>query len=582
MKNLRYIKDLILKNRFRYLGGILCLLAVDVLQLILPGLLGTLTDRLNAGSLSPRDILTYSLSVLAIAAGIASFRFLWRYLILGVSKRIETDLRERFHLHLQKLGAVWYSTHKTGDLMAHATNDIGNITTAAGMGVIISVDSLLIPVVALTMMIASGGLKLTAASFAPLILLLAFAGVFMKQMQSRITKMQESFSDMTETARENFSGIRAIKAFVQEAREIARFEAANGHNRRMNLRFVRLMSMMFPTIMTISSLAFAIGLWYGGALVIGGEISLGDFVAFNSYLGMLVWPISAVGWVLNMFQRGSVSLQRINTILDEKPEIEDDPDPAPISSIEGAIEIRDLTFTYPGSSRPALKNINLKLEKGKTLAVVGRTGSGKSTLINLIPRLYDAPAGTVGIDGFDISKIPLELLRNSIACVPQDTFLFSTTIRNNIGFFTSSGEDAITEAARTAMIHDNIMDFPEGYGTLVGERGVTLSGGQKQRVAIARAILRSPSILILDDCLSAVDTGTEEAVLKGLKKLMGQRTSIIVSHRVSTIKDADEIIVLKDGEIAERGSHESLLGLRGDYYELYRKQLLAEQIEEAE
>lgn len=582
MKNLRYIKDLILKNKFQYLAGILCLLAVDILQLVLPWLLGTLTDLLKAGGLSSGAILTYSLVVLAIAAGIASFRFLWRYLILGVSKRIEAELRERFHLHLQKLGAAWYSAHKTGDLMAHATNDIGNITTAAGMGVIIAVDSLLIPVVALTMMIVSGGLKLTAASFSPLLLLLVFAGVFMKQMHSRITKMQEAFSDMTETARENFSGIRVIKAFVQEAREIARFEAANSHNRRMNLRFVRLISMMFPTIMTISSLAFAIGLWYGGALVIGGEMSLGGFVAFNSYLGMLVWPISAVGWVMNMFQRGSVSLQRINAIMDEKPEIEDSPEPASISSIEGTIEIRDLTFAYPGSDRPVLKNINLRLEKGKILAIVGRTGSGKSTLINLIPRLYDAPAGTLRIDGVDIDRIPLGLLRSSIACVPQDTFLFSTTVRNNIGFFSSVGEEAITAAAKTAMIHDNITDFPGGYDTLVGERGVTLSGGQKQRIAIARAVLRSPSILILDDCLSAVDTGTEEAVLKGLKQVMRQRTSIIVSHRISTIKDADEILVLKDGEIAERGSHESLLGLHGDYYELYTKQLLAEQIEEAE
>ena len=582
MKKLRHIRDLVFKNKYRYLAGVLCLLLVDVLQLVLPWLLGRLTDYLKAGSLTTEAILTYSLVIVLMAAGIASFRFLWRYLILGVSKRIEADLRERFYLHLQKLGVSWYSTHKTGDLMAHATNDIGNITTAAGMGIIISVDSVLIPIVALIMMVSSGGLKLTLASFAPLLLLLAFLGFFMSQMQSRITKMQESFSDMTETARENFSGIRVVKSFVQEVREISKFEGANSHNRQMNLRFVRLMSMMFPTIMTISSLAFAIGLWFGGALVINGQMTLGGFVAFNSYLGMLVWPISAIGWVMNMFQRGSVSLQRINAIMDEKPEIEDSADTSSISSIEGVIEFRNLTFTYPGSDRPVLKNISLKLERGKTLAIVGRTGSGKSTLISLLPRLYNVPEGTLAIDGVDINSIPLSMLRGSIACVPQETFLFSSTIRNNIDFFSSNSDEAIIDAAKTAMIYDNIMDFPDGFETLVGERGVTLSGGQKQRVAIARAVHRAPSILILDDCLSAVDTRTEEALLKGLKQLMKQRTSIIVSHRISTIKDADEIIVLRDGEIIECGTHDSLLEQQGDYYSLYRKQLLTEQIEEVE
>lgn len=582
MKKLRHIRDLVLNNKYRYLTGVLFLLVVDVLQLILPWLLGRLTDYLKAGSLTSGAILTYSLVIVAMAAGIATFRFLWRYLILGVSKRIEADLRERFYLHLQKLGATWYSTHKTGDLMAHSTNDIGNITTAAGMGIIISVDSILIPVVALVMMISSGGLKLTLASFSPLLLILAFFGVFMSQMESRITKMQESFSNMTETARENFSGIRVVKSFVQEIREISKFKEANNHNRQMNLRYVMIMSLMFPIIMTISSLAFAVGLWFGGALVIKGQMTLGGFVAFNSYLGMLIWPISAIGWVMNMFQRGSVSLQRINAIMDEKPEIEDSADMSSISTIEGAIEFRDLTFAYPGSDKPVLKNINLKLEKGKTLAIVGRTGSGKSTLISLLPRLYNVPEGTLTIDGLDINKIPLSLLRSSINCVPQETFLFSSTIKNNIGFFSSSSDEAIIDAAKTAMIYDNVMDFPDGFETLVGERGVTLSGGQKQRIAIARAIHSAPSILILDDCLSAVDTRTEEALLKGLKQLMKQRTSIIVSHRISTIKDADEIIVLSGGEIIERGSHESLLEQQGDYYNLYKKQLLKEQIEEVE
>lgn len=579
MNSLRYIKDIVAKQKNRYVAGILCLLVVDALQLVFPRILGTAADRINTGALLGADLVRYSLIIAAIAVGIAVFRFLWRYSVLGASRAIEMELRNRFYGHLQKLDMNFYNNRKTGDLMAHATNDISNVTTAAGHGIILVIDSILIPVVAVAMMLGTAGVRLTAAVFLPLILLAFIITIFLKQMQIRVQDMQEAFSQLTETAREDFSGIRVIKSFVQEINQIRKFEKSNAHNRKMNLKFVRLISMLHPAVMSVSSLSFAIALWYGGILVINRQITLGDFVAFNSYLGMLVWPIAALGWIMSIFQRGKVSLGRINAIMDEKPGIMDSAAMSRITGISGKIELKNLTFSYPGARRPALRNISVTVEKGKTLAVVGRTGSGKTTLLNLILRLYNVEEGMLLIDDIHINRIPLQVLRSNIAYVPQDTFLFSTTIRENMDFFGFRDENSIIEASHTAGIYNDIMDFPDKFDTLVGERGVTLSGGQKQRIAIARAILRSPSILILDDCLSAVDTGTEEKILKSLKQIMSDRTSIIVSHRISAVRDADEIIVLEEGEIVERGTHESLLAYGGIYSSLYHKQLLAEQID---
>lgn len=630
MGTLRYIKDLLIKNKFRYLLGVIFLLCVDTLQLVLPKILGDVTNDMENGILTRENLVKYTLIVVLIAVGVAVFRFLFRYALYGVSRSIELSFRNRFYAHLQKLSVNYFNAHKTGDLMAHMTNDMSNVTMATGQGIIFAIDSLLIPIAALVMMWNTAGFRLTAACFSPLLLLVVAVVFFMKVMQSRVQKQQEAFSNLTETARENFSGIRVVKAFVQEQWEIEKFKKANEINRDANLKFVRLMSMMFPSVMAISALSFVIALWYGGILVIEGSLTLGGFVAFNSYLGMLIWPITAVGWVANMFQRGSVSLQRINTIMDEKPEIADPAVPpasahaasakstlaanpavagsaaaaaapavfpeeipsaaeaaagnsATVSSPgKGSIEFRDLTFTYPGSVKPVLENISIKIEQGKTLAVVGRTGSGKTTLIHMIPRLLSVPEGTLFINGLDINQIPLSELRSSIGCVPQDTFLFSATISENIDFFRGFSKEQIESAAKTARIYDNICEFPNQFETMVGERGVTLSGGQKQRVAIARAVIGSPSILILDDCMSAVDANTEEEILRDLKVIMKQRTSIIVSHRISAVKDADEIIVLDGGRIVERGTHISLLEQEGYYHELYTRQLLAEQIEEAD
>lgn len=590
MNSLRYIKDLLHRNRYRYVLGVIFLLCVDTLQLVMPKVLESATDLLEEGTLTRNSLAVHAVALLIVSVGIAVFRFLFRYTLYGVSRSIEHTFRNRLYAHLQKLSANYFNTHKTGDIMAHVTNDMNNVTMATGQGVIFAVDCLLMPAASLVMMLQTGGLRLTLASFSPILVLGVLVFSYMKLMQGTVQRQQEAFSDLTEAARENFSGIRVIKSFVREKHQAELFERVNETNRRANLRFIRLMSLMFPSVMLISSLSFVIALWYGGILVIEGSVSLGGFVAFNSYLGMLIWPITALGWVANIFRRGSVSLDRINALMDEKPEIADKPGAIPLM-IPGtagragktrAIEFRNLTFRYPGSSEPVLKDINLSVDHGKTLAIVGRTGSGKSTLVNLIPRILPAPEGTLFIYGRDINDMSLSSLRSNIGFVPQDTFLFSDTVKNNIDFYRGFSTEETENAAKTAHLYNDIMEFPHKFDTIVGERGVTLSGGQKQRTAIARAVIGSPPILILDDCLSAVDTRTEEAILRELKELMKERTCIIVSHRISAVRDADEIIVLDEGRIIERGTHGSLIEQKGYYNDLYTRQLLADEIEEAE
>jgi len=581
MKHFLALKSFFIENKWRYIIGLFWLLGVDILQLIIPKLLGSFTDDLKNQTITSKELLLYMGYIFLIALFVFLFRYLWRMFIMGTARYLEYKLRSDLFSHLQKLSSNYFNHHKTGDLMAHATNDINAVRMAAGPGVIMIFDTLILLTATVFMMIQTISLKLTIIALLPLPFMTLLTNRFGKIIHKRFRKAQESFSRLTEKTQENFSGIRVIKSFVQETEEIVKFTQANQDYVNKNMSLVRVQAVFHPIVQFISGLSLLIVLSYGGILVIRREITLGDFVAFNSYLGLLTWPMMAIGWVMNILQRGAASMARLNEIFQTTPEIIDDPqvvDPD-LTLIDGEIEIKHLSFSYPGSNRTVLTDINIHLPIGKTLAIVGKTGSGKTTLVNLLVRLFDTEKGMIQIDGRDIKTFPLEVLRSHIGYVPQDNFLFSTSIKENIAFgIDSFTDEALVKAADDAQILDNIMEFPKQFDTLVGERGVSLSGGQKQRVSIARALIKNPSILILDDSLSAVDTKTEEAVLNRLHEVMKQKTTIIISHRISTIKNADEIIFLEDGKIVERGTHEELVQLQGAYYQMYQKQLLEEMI----
>jgi len=573
------LKEFFIVHKKSYIIGLVWLLGVDALQLIIPKLLGNYTDQIKNQTLTNKGMIYFGGIIIVIAFFMFLFRFLWRIYIMGTARFLEYKLRSDLYSHFQKLSTNYFNHHKTGDLMAHATNDINAVRMAAGPGVVMLADTFMLISATIFMMVQTISFKLTIIALLPLPFMAYLTNYFGKLIHIRFKSAQESFSNLTERTQENFSGIRVVKSFVQEDEEINKFTKANQDYVNKNMFLVRIQAVFHPVIQFISGLSLLIVLAYGGVLVISREITLGDFVAFNSYLGLLTWPIMAIGWVMNILQRGAASMGRLNKIFQTEPEIYDDPQliNPEFQAIKGDIKINNLSFTYPGTVQPVLKNISLHIKQGKTLAIVGKTGSGKTTLVNLLTRLYNVEAEMIQIDGQDIKSFPLETLRQAIGYVPQDNFLFSKSIKENIGFGLDAYSDAeIEKAAENAEILENIRDFPNQFDTLVGERGVSLSGGQKQRVSIARALIKNPSILILDDSLSAVDTKTEEAILKRLKEIMSQRTSIIIAHRISTIKEADEIIMLTEGEISERGTHEELLGLKGAYYELYQKQLLEE------
>ncbi|MGB9780657.1 ABC transporter ATP-binding protein [Caldanaerobacter sp.] len=579
MKSFATIIPFIKRHKWDYFIGIIFLLGVDLLQMIIPRLLGSVTDLFKSKDLTPKILLNYSLWIIGISLLIFAFRFIWRIKIMGMSRLLEKELREDLFYKLLTLSPQYYHEHKTGDLMAHATNDINAVRMAAGPGIIMSIDASFLSITIVLIMVLTIDIKLTVFALLPLPILALVVNKFGRIIHARFTKVQEAFASLTDKVQESISGIRVIKAFVQEKEEIENFRQENLKNFMANMNMIKVWGLFDPMVQFLAALSFTIALLYGGLQVIKGTISLGDFVAFTAYLGMLIWPMMAFGWVINIFQRGSASMERVNVILSESPEITDKYADPNITTIEGNIEIKNLTFSYKKDLPPVLKNINLKIPKGKTLAIIGKTGSGKSTLVNLIARLYTVPCDTIFIDGHDINEIPLKILRENIGFVPQDNFIFSDTIANNIAFTKEEPLEKIQKFAEIADIHKDIIEFPQQYETVVGERGVTLSGGQKQRIAIARALIKEPKILILDDSLSAVDTNTEEKILQNLKEFMKNRTTIIVSHRISTIKNADEIIVLDEGEIVERGTHEDLLSLKGLYYSIYEKQQLEEAIE---
>ena len=579
MGKFRHIEEFFQANKWRYILGVFVLIFVDGLQLVTPKLLGYITDSLSSHTLSMKQIYFYGFLIIGIAIFVAVFRFVWRMLIIGASRDLEYWLRNKLFSHLEKLSLNYFHHKKTGDLMAHATNDINAIRMAFGMGIVMMTDAVFLSISTIFIMMISVDRRFTLVALVPLTFVAFIVTFFGKTIQKRFKRVQEAFSNLTDKAQESFSGIRVIKSFVQEDEEIDNFSKANENNLNENMNLIKIWGAMFPLVIFLSSLSFVITLYYGGLLVIDNAISLGQFVTFISYLGLLTWPMMAVGYVINVLQRGTASIVRINEILDTKPEIFDDENSLVLDNFEENIEFKHLSFTYPGAEVTALSDINIKLEEGKTLAIVGKTGSGKTTLANLIVRLYNVERDSLLIGGYDINNIPLNLLRSKIGYVPQDNFLFSCSIRENIAFANEKLPfERIEEAAKITSVYDDIMDFPQKFETQLGERGITLSGGQKQRISIARAIAKEPAIMIFDDCLSAVDTKTEEKILKNLKEVTKDRTSIIIAHRISTVKDADEIIVLDEGRIIERGSHDDLVALDGYYSSIYHKQLLEEKI----
>ena len=569
------------KYKWRYLLGVVWLIIVDGLQLVIPRLLGDITDKIKLETLNMSGIINYSLIIIGLALGTAFFRFLWRYFIFGTGRLIEKTIREDFYKKLQSLSTRYFNNHKTGDLMAHATNDINAVRMAMGPGIVMMADAVFLTIATVGILLFTIDLRLTLLALIPLPFLSLVAVKFGKIIHNKYKKVQESFSNMTDNAQENFSGIRVVKAFSQEKEEINKFAKSNHNNYQRNVDMIKYSGLFHPLVQLISAFSFLIVIWYGGILVIRGTISLGDFVAFNSYLGMLTWPMMALGFVINHLQRGAASLDRLNVIFNEKKDIYDDDNVKnEIENINGEINIKNLSFQYDKEEEYALKNINMKIENGKTAAIIGRTGSGKTTLINLLLRIYNVKEGEILIDDHNINEIPLKTLRKNIGYVPQDNFLFSTTISQNIAFDDPKelSFNQVQNAALNAQVYENIIEFPDKFKTLLGERGANISGGQKQRISIARALIKNPKILILDDSLSAVDTHTEEMILNNLKDIMKDRTSIIISHRISTIKDADKIFVLNEGELLEKGDHKSLLKNGKLYYELYQKQQLEEKI----
>jgi ATP-binding cassette subfamily B multidrug efflux pump len=578
LKEFLALKGFFIKHKWMYIFGLLAILLTDVLQVFIPKIVGQFTDDVQQGLFSA--VWSYVSLILLIAVGMFVFRYLWRRLIFGAARKLEYQIRSDLFAHYQSLSTSFFNNVKTGDLMAHATNDLTAIRFAAAAGIVMLVDTVVLITFTIFMMVQTISWKLTVVALLPLPALAFVAFGIGKIIHVRFRRSQESFSLLTDRVQENISGMRVVKAFVQENAEVDKFQETNDLNYQRNMRVAQIQALFHPIVQLISGISLILVLGYGGILVLQREITLGDFVAFNFYLGLLTWPMLALGWMINIFQRGSASMARINVLFANKGEIFDDPSKVkPIESIKGDIHFNSLSFRYPGATHNTLSNIELHIPVGSSLAIVGRTGSGKTTLANLLVRLYNVEPGSLTVDGRPIDEIPLNVLRSNVGYVPQDNFLFSATIKENIGFgLDEYSQDQVNQAAEDAQLLGNVLDFPRQMETMLGERGVTLSGGQKQRLSIARALIKNPSVLILDDSLSAVDTRTEEAILERLKDLMQNRTTILISHRISTIEHANQIIVLDEGCIVERGSHESLLADNGLYRQMYEKQLLEEKI----
>jgi ATP-binding cassette subfamily B protein len=575
-KSMRPLLPYLKRYQWGFVAGAVCIILSNGAQAGLPRVIGNAAQSLEGG-VNRHKLLIFAVEVLALAAVRSIFLFLTRWVVIGISRDIEFDLRNDLFVHLEKLSNSYYQRMRTGDIMARVTNDLNAVRMLMGPAIMYSANTLVFTALALWFMVSRSP-KLTFYAFLPLPIVSVVIQYFGRRIHERFERIQAMFSDISARAQENFSGARLIRAYVQEEAEIASFESANQEYIRRSLKLVRLMGMLWPTLELMLGLAMVLVIWIGGREVLAGRMQIGVFTSFNIYMMQLTFPVIALGWVVNIFQRGTASLIRLNEILHEQPEIKDEPG-ARDRQVQGEIEFRGLNFEYDG--KPVLHDLNLHIPAGTSMAIVGPTGSGKTTLVNLIPRIYDAAPGMVLIDGRPIREFSVASLRKNIGFVPQETFLFSDRIRENIALGVESATDQeIKQAAEAANIAADIENFPEQYQTMVGERGITLSGGQKQRTAIARALIRNPRILILDDALSSVDTHTEDKILNHLREVMQGRTTIFISHRVSTVRNADRIAVLHDGRIVESGTHDELLALNGYYSDLYNKQLLEEELAE--
>lgn len=574
--------------KWHYLLGIIVLMAVDMASLYIPQYTGEIIDGLTKEAFGFEGVRPILYKILIAGLIMMIGRFGWRYFIIGASRGIEYRMRNDLFRHLETLSARFFNSHKTGDLMAHFTNDLQAVRMGVGMAVITTFDAVVMTLMVLVKMIVYVDLQLTMLAFVPLILVAVGCYFYGIEAKKRQTRRQEAFSHLSDKVQESLAGIRVLKSFVQEEADFRSLEEASVNSMEKNLSVVKLRAVFGPALDAVTGISLLMTLIFGGRMVLNGQVTIGQFVAFNSYIGMLVWPMIACGDCINTFSQASAAFQRIAVIFREKPDIvdaEETKQSQDLVRLAGDIRLKGLTFTYPDGEEPVLKNINLHIRPGEMLGVLGRTGSGKSSLADLLLRVYDCEKGMLLLDGRPIDEIPLAALHRDMAYVPQDNFLFSDTLEENIAFGLEERisehpelRDSIRQAAKDACIHDNIMDFPQEYLTLVGERGVTLSGGQKQRSSIARALLKDSAILILDDSLSAVDTDTEEQILENLLRLRKDKTTIVIAHRISTLQKADHIAVLTDGELTEYGTHDELVALGGFYARINERQQLEHEL----